>query len=270
MATLSIRLMQDFPQHYHLFSTKSFTYKGKTHKSHNRLVGSYPGADGLKTGFIRASGFNVATSAVRDGRRLLSVVMGGFTAQSRDAHMAELLDRGFVRASLYDRGDWIAQADFSGDVMSGTSHLPASAPSTPVSEPSSMVASLASLDSSATTYTRRPGVEQGSADDPIRELITRTSHSFSPVDTFSTQTGGDWGVQVGAFSSADQARTLANRAADRLAFQMSGARITVAEHQGDHKVFRARLVNLQESQAYDACRSLVQEGMDCMVVNAGL
>ncbi len=270
MATLSIRLMQDFPQYYHYFSRTSFTWQGKTITGHNRLLDNYPGADGMKTGFIRASGFNVATSAVRDGRRLVSVVMGGFTAQSRDAHMADLLNRGFVRASLYDRGDWIAQADFSGDVMSGTRRLPAAAPATPVSESSSMVASLASVESSATTYTRRPGVEQGSADDPIRELITRTSQSFRPVDTFSTRTGGGWGVQVGAFSSADQARTLANRAADRLAFQMSGARIAVAEHQGDQKVFRARLVNLQENQAYDACRSLVQEGMDCMVVNAGL
>jgi D-alanyl-D-alanine carboxypeptidase len=267
MATLSIRLMRDFPQHYHLFSTKSFTYKGKTHKSHNRLVGSYPGADGLKTGYIRASGFNVATSAVRDGRRLLSVVMGGYTSQSRDAHMADLLDRGFVRASLYKSGDWLANADFSG----GKLHVPTAMPApSPVPAASSMMASAEQAPVErviARETAERPVFEQGSAEDPIRQLI-----SLSPTfgsDEVADGWGGSWGVQVGAFSSADSARLLASRAADSLA-GMSGARIAVAQADAGEAVYRARLVNLKENQAYDACRSLVREGMDCMVVNAGL
>lgn len=96
LATLAIALMRDFPQYYHYFSTTKFVYNGKTYKTHNRLMLSYDGADGLKTGYIRASGFNLAASAVRDGRRLVAVVLGGKTAASRDAHMADLLDRGFA------------------------------------------------------------------------------------------------------------------------------------------------------------------------------
>lgn len=96
LATLAAALMQDFPQHYHYFSLTSFKYNGKTYKTHNRLMLNYAGADGLKTGYINASGFNLATSAVRDGRRLLAIVLGGRTARSRDAHMADLLDRGFA------------------------------------------------------------------------------------------------------------------------------------------------------------------------------
>ncbi len=96
LATLSAALMRDFPQHYHYFSATSFTYKGKVYKTHNRLMLNYAGADGLKTGYIRASGFNLASSAVRNGRRLIAIVLGGRTAQSRDAHMADLLDRGFA------------------------------------------------------------------------------------------------------------------------------------------------------------------------------
>src|SRR5690554_8211295 len=130
MATLSIRLMQDFPQYYHYFSRQSFTYRGTTHNSHNRLVRNYPGADGMKTGFIRASGFNVATSAVRDGRRLVSVVMGGFTAASRYAHMEHLIDRGFVRAYLYGRDGWEALADCA-DERIITEDAPARPPATP-------------------------------------------------------------------------------------------------------------------------------------------
>ncbi|MDX1267461.1 MAG: D-alanyl-D-alanine carboxypeptidase family protein, partial [Oceanisphaera sp.] len=99
LAILSLRLMKDFPQHYHYFSTASFSFRGKTYYSHNRMVKNYAGVDGMKTGYIRASGFNVATSAVRGERRLIGVVMGGNTAQSRDAQMAKLLDSGFKQAT---------------------------------------------------------------------------------------------------------------------------------------------------------------------------
>ncbi|WP_445003622.1 serine hydrolase [Halomonas mongoliensis] len=288
MATLSIRLMQDFPQYYHYFSRQSFAYRGTTHNSHNRLVRNYAGADGLKTGFIRASGFNVATSAVRDNRRLVSVVMGGFTAASRDTHMADLLDRGFVRASLYGRGDWVAQADFSGDRM-GIEGLPARAPATPpparqlerqlatvqpapAREPEVQVASLQVPEPLPSASAGSPQAAQGSANDPIRDLIARsepapvrsdTQHRLEPVGA-----SGSWGVQVGAFSSHDNARSLASRAADRLSRDLLQARVDIDEVAGAQTIFRARLVNLDENQAYRACRSLAQEGMDCMVINA--
>ena len=263
MATLSIRVMQDFPQHYHYFSTQSFTYRGTTHTSHNRLVRNYPGADGLKTGFIRASGFNVATSAVRDNRRVLSVVMGGFTAASRDAHMADLLDRGYVRLNMLQRGDWIAQADVFGDRMALPSQ-PAS-PTPAVQVASAETASSVSLSTalqtrlaeSSSEASGRADAEMGSADDPIRDLIARADAS-PPT--------GAWAVQVGAFSNADQARSLASRAAERLASQMNGGRVAVARSDGEQSVYRARLVELQESEAHSACDSLRDQGMDCMVV----
>ncbi len=266
MATLSIRLMQDFPQYYHYFSQTRFSWNGNTITGHNRLLDNYPGADGMKTGFIRASGFNVATSAVRDDRRLVSVVMGGFTAASRDTHMADLLDRGFVRASLFGRGDWVAQADFSGDRM-GIEGAPASAPVTPAPTRASEV-QLASRQASEPSL---PDTAQGSANDPIRDLITRSESQDADAErvVHRLESSSGWGVQVGAFSSPDNAREHASRAADRLTSELVGARVSV-DAAGDSKVFRARLVNLDENQAYRACRSLAQEGMDCMVINAGL
>ncbi|PMR77362.1 D-alanyl-D-alanine carboxypeptidase [Billgrantia endophytica] len=264
MATLSVRLMQDFPQYYHYFSTQSFTHRGTTHTSHNRLVRNYPGADGLKTGFIRASGFNVATSAIRDNRRVVSVVMGGFTAASRDTHMTDLLDRGYARLSMLQRGDWIAQADVFGDNMD----LPAAQPTSPApdmqlaSAPPSVSSNDALRTSGAgtgprATFQSEMGAEMGSADDPIRDLIARAD---------SPQPSGTWAVQVGAFNDADQARSLASRAADQLASQMRDVRVAVAESHGEQRVFRARLVDMQENDAHTACRSLKERGMDCMVV----
>ncbi len=95
MATLALALYRDFPRYYHYFSTLSFRYRGKTYRSHNSLLGAYPGADGLKTGYIRASGFNLAASAERGGRRLIAVVFGANSPKARDREMAKLLDRAF-------------------------------------------------------------------------------------------------------------------------------------------------------------------------------
>ena len=97
MARLARALMQDFPEYYGYFSLKSFSFGGRAYRSHNRLLRSYAGADGLKTGYISKSGFNLAFSAVRKGRRLITVVMGGRTARTRDRHVAKLTDRIFAR-----------------------------------------------------------------------------------------------------------------------------------------------------------------------------
>lgn len=99
MATLAVAIQRDFPQYYALFSTKRFTYKGRTHRNHNKLLGRYKGVDGIKTGYIRASGFNLVASAERNGRRLVGVVFGGRAPKSRDRHMAKLLDSGFKKAT---------------------------------------------------------------------------------------------------------------------------------------------------------------------------
>lgn len=100
MAVLSTALRKRFPQHYHYFSNREFSYGGKVIRGHNDLLGRVDGVDGLKTGYIRASGFNLATSAGRGGRRIVAVVMGGETARARNAHMEELIEMYLPKASL--------------------------------------------------------------------------------------------------------------------------------------------------------------------------
>ncbi len=99
MAILAQALMRDFPARYEAFSTRSFTYNGRSYRNHNKLLRNYKGTDGLKTGYIAASGYNLAASAKRDGHRVIAVVFGGKTARSRDRQVARLLDRGFRRLS---------------------------------------------------------------------------------------------------------------------------------------------------------------------------
>ena len=97
MATLGRRLIDDFPSFYRYFSVPSFVFQGRHVLNHQRMLQTYPGADGLKTGYIEASGYNVVTSAVHGDVRLVGVVMGASSGGERDQQMAYLLDQGFAR-----------------------------------------------------------------------------------------------------------------------------------------------------------------------------
>ena len=109
MAKLARALIQDYPAYYPYFSTPSFTYRGVTHRNHNALLGAYGGVDGIKTGYVRASGYNLTASALRDGVRVIGVVLGGNTPSERDRAMVAVLDAGFRRvATLQRREDILA------------------------------------------------------------------------------------------------------------------------------------------------------------------
>jgi len=99
MARLAFALMRDFPQHYHFFARTNFKFRGTNYKTHNKLLLSYDGADGFKTGYIRASGFNLVTSAKRGEKRLVGVVFGAKSSRSRNRLMARFMDKGFRRVN---------------------------------------------------------------------------------------------------------------------------------------------------------------------------
>jgi D-alanyl-D-alanine carboxypeptidase len=99
MMRLGVALQVRFPQYYGYFSTRSFVWKGQTIGNHNRLLGSVDGVDGIKTGYVRMSGFNLVTSMKRDGRKVVAVVLGGTSGASRDNQMRSLLATYFPKAS---------------------------------------------------------------------------------------------------------------------------------------------------------------------------
>lgn len=99
MLTLALRLQDEFPAHYKLFSTQRFSYAGKSYRNHNTLLRSYRGTDGIKTGYTRASGFNLVSSVHRGNKHLVAVVFGGKTAGRRNARMRTILDRSLIKAS---------------------------------------------------------------------------------------------------------------------------------------------------------------------------
>ncbi len=100
LSLLGRRLINDFPAYYGYFATPSFVWHRQVIFNHDTMLRSYPGADGLKTGYIEASGHNLVTSALRGGVRLLGVVLGAASNGERDVHMASLLDQGFEQRDV--------------------------------------------------------------------------------------------------------------------------------------------------------------------------
>jgi D-alanyl-D-alanine carboxypeptidase len=93
MALLGMALRSRFPQHFHYFANRDFAFRGRTIRGHNDMLGRVAGVDGIKTGYTRASGYNIVTSVSRGSRRLIVVVMGADSARARNAHVEELIDR---------------------------------------------------------------------------------------------------------------------------------------------------------------------------------
>ena len=100
ISILSYNLISNFPNKYKLFKIEKFAWKGKTYKTHNRLMQSYKGADGIKTGYIRASGFQLAFSATRNNKRLIGVYFGGDTGKQRNQRLAFLMDKAFEKLNI--------------------------------------------------------------------------------------------------------------------------------------------------------------------------
>jgi len=99
MVTLALRLQDDFPQHYPLFATRTFTYGGETLYNHNTLLETFEGTDGIKTGYTRASGFNLVASVRRGRKHVVGAIFGGASAALRNGAMRTFLNLGLVKAS---------------------------------------------------------------------------------------------------------------------------------------------------------------------------
>jgi D-alanyl-D-alanine carboxypeptidase len=223
MAILSVALVQKFPQHYAAFSRNEFTYRGVTYRTHNRLLQAYEGADGLKTGFINSSGFNLAASAMRDGRRVVAVTFGGTTAANRDRHVADLLDRGF--ALLTDQPE--------STVATARIYNYEESFKKPV-----MV---------ARAKTRRARASETAIGD-VNEPASTLANAVPPG------AAGMWGIQVGAFSKRATAESQARAAELKLKPDYAQAVAIVQSGRSNGKtIYRARIVGLPKPDLIRAC-----------------
>ncbi len=251
LARLVAALQRDFPEHYKLFAMRDFTWRGQTFETHNRLLARYQGTDGVKTGYIRASGFNLATSASRDGVRLIAVVMGTSSPQVRDIHMMGLLERGFENAT---QGRYIAY-DYDRNVEVATS---ATAPA-PAAAPRREKGATGTMALSRLTPPRRP-----------IELAGDSAEGSSPTSELpatAERPALDWEIQVGAFSQLAPAHLEASRAQRRLPSLLAQTTVSVTPvRDGRTTVYRARLAGLDNESAARACELLKARSLPCMAI----
>lgn len=299
MAKLATFILHRYPHYYRYFSTRTFTYQGHTYRNHNRLMDSYNGMDGFKTGYINASGFNLVASARRDGRRLIGIVFGGRTTATRNAHMADILNAGFEKiGNGAVRGPQIAIAAVvkppiparkpgilvARDIMQPAPQHVASL--TPMQ--AHVMATPADNDNVVRQLVRiQPTLQSGVFD----ELTGQGD--FDPAVTKRLETGmlamavhknnmnpqaarpvpvvlppsdiQNWAVQIGAFNSRVATDDALRRAAQSLPAALKHARPLVVplRNHGRQMMFRARLSGLSEDEARAACRYL----RDCIAIS---
>jgi D-alanyl-D-alanine carboxypeptidase len=279
MALLGRALIAEFPAYYPYFSTRSFVFAGHVQANHNHLLETYDGADGIKTGFIRASGFNLVASAKRDGHRLIGVVFGGQSQPWRDHQMARLLDQGFVRAGAGDAAMANVADSTIGDTVSPHAKLDRLALDDNVPAPAAQgdlddaprlpmpLAGTAPLTLAPLTVT--PLTVTPVAPPPVAHATSRSAAKLASADhtmpSVAAPLTGTWLVQVGAFAAPAQA-SAAGKAAIKTANLYHGQVMVSALPHGHGMLYRARVVGLAETQARDACKTLSREHMPCVVL----
>jgi D-alanyl-D-alanine carboxypeptidase len=239
---LAVALYRDFPREYRYFSTREFYFRGNTIHNHNHLLDWYEGADGIKTGYIGASGFNLAASAVRNGHRLIGVIMGGPSAGTRDREMAALLDRGFEEVG-------------AGTTMVARHEapLPAVAEAEPPTPPAPR---------------GKPGMITKAASRLAAHLSPFSKAEAAPLmHERAAPAGEHWSIQLGAF----RAETVAMKAARAAAASLGGARgrpvqIVEPAKADKERLYRARLLNFTPQEAWSACVALHKKKIECSVV----
>ncbi len=282
IAILARALIARFPGFYPYFATESFTYLGRVYTSHNHVVTNYAGADGLKTGYIRASGYNVATSATRNGHRIIAVVLGGRTAYARDMQMMGLLDQGFalvakqpktqVASATLPQAPTIASAQTSKTTKTVGAPAMLVPPTKPEAETLQAAAAVQQADAAQEIAAVVPAADAVQAPDAVQESVVVQVASIEPTaapattKTKSSAAKGRWGIQVGAFNAYELALSAAKRASKRVAKLVKNAQVVVDETaKGNATLYRARLVGLSKQNAHSACRQLKAKAIDCLV-----
>lgn len=251
MAVLGAALIHDFPQYYHFMSLEKFDYNGRAFKNHNNLLNKYEGADGIKTGYIRASGFNLVASAKRGDKRLIGVIFGGRTAKSRDAQMTKLLDRGFARVET----------------------LPPFVVPRPTSKPmrialhqthdGDVAVKVASVAEPAISVPVPPA--------PIQHIRTVSTGKVDVTNVAITAPQSEWAIQIGAYTLVTTARNQLDMAVKQADGVLDGHRVNIEKSISEGKPFyRAQLVGFNETDARQACSNLSERRFSCFVVAPNL
>ena len=226
IALLSMAVYKHFPQYWKYFGIKTWTYNGKTYTNGNRLLGTYPGCDGMKTGYTRKSRYSLVATANRDGHHLIAVVLGAESKDVRANVATNMLNRGF---------DMVKNNTPTTTVTTYYAPVPQTAPA-PAPQPVATYSAPTTFAAAYNAATAQP----------------------APRADVSNNAPGNAGVQFGAFSSRDAAVTQVNNVKNTLG-------VTAVIETAPNGMFRVRANNLSESAAQNIRTRAQNAGIDCYV-----
>jgi len=302
MATLALRIQRDFPGRFAWFSTQHFTYGGRTFRNHNHLLGRLKGVDGVKTGYTRASGFNLIASIERGGKRMVAVVMGGRTSRSRNAYMTRMLERMFKAGKLKPfRTVALVAGHPPGYKRKPVHHaLRVARPPLPQPKPVAEWNKDAKPKVVEAVIGTNTDDRQAKPAEPASEEVQATSFQSVEVETAGKSdslepviTGriGDatrivaekalaqaakapapahqetWNIQVGAFPTPEGARQRIDAALSTGVKLLDGkSAFTMKAEVGSATIYRARFSGFDQKAAQRACKLLKQKGLGCFTL----
>ncbi|MBR3675620.1 MAG: serine hydrolase [Alphaproteobacteria bacterium] len=245
MSKLAMAVYHHFPQYYKWFATKSFKYKGQTITGHNHLLSSFAGADGMKTGYTAASGYNIVTSAKRNNKRVIAVTMGHKYVNERDKKAAVMMDKGL-------------------NVLKKSSEVDVAALTRSINGNTTQLASVRSINQKAST------TAQYYQPVAAKRQIANNAKVMPATATKTKQTAaanGGYAVQVGAFSDYARAKSYANSVKNDLAKKYAVYQVKVEETQvGSDKMYRSKVVGMNKNIADNICKNMKSQKKSCMVV----
>jgi D-alanyl-D-alanine carboxypeptidase len=290
LAILARAIMRDYPQYYRFFGLHDWAYNGRDYRNTNGLLHSGNGYDGMKTGYTNASGYNLAASAVRDGRRIITVVLGGRSTASRNAHVAALMDTGFdveraraggqviqVAQTYFEQRGFGIGSDTSGGVQyasagatedgedGGVAYtaLPAAVPPPARVAPAPSERAPAPVQRAEARPADVTTILNGGAPVAAPPARTPTRTPARPTREPAREPAGRWAVQVGAFRDETVARDWLTEVNRRFRSQFTSAERNVQNASG---WYRSRFIGMTEVGARAACDALAERRVTCMVV----
>jgi D-alanyl-D-alanine carboxypeptidase len=275
VARLALALYHQFPREYRYFSTREFDFRGEIVRSHNHLLDWYQGADGIKTGYVNASGFNLAASAVRDGRRLIGVIMGGRSWHSRDEEMASLLDQGFAVLAAgrpVQPANTMLVAAAAPPAAVVTAAAPGPAPATVAAAPAPPAAVTAAPAAAPAAPAETAAAQQKSgflgkvAKAALQHLSPVARAEASPLP-HEASGGTDWAIQLGAFHDEAGAEEAARSVAGLAIAKSKPHQILAPAKHELSRLYRARILHFTAKGAQAACAELHHKGIACSVVH---
>ncbi|CAN7545168.1 SPOR domain-containing protein [Mesorhizobium sp. LjRoot246] len=287
MATLGIALREHFPQYYGYFSQRSFLYGRQRINGHNRLLGRIKGVDGIKTGYTRASGFNLVSSVSDGNRRIVGVVMGGTSGGSRDNQMATLINTYLPRASTRGGGDLVAKAGGNNPITAlAKVLLPKHDAPTPddkpvVAQDDATVAQDATVaeDDTAQAEEEAPVVKTRKVKTVIvsapqiatAQVVAAYAEptpaaAVDPVNTASVPSG--WAIQVASSPKQSEAQAFLDKTTKQAPKALADASgFTVAFDKDGVTYYRARFGGFgSKAAAWKACTALKKKNIECYAV----